>query len=433
MFRKVVKAVIPAPIYNAIEPYGHWAEAIIANFKYGFPARDLKIIGVTGTDGKTTTATLIQKMLQESGQKVALMTTISIDLGDGPRPNPTRLTTIGAMSLFRQLQQIRDARPDWLVLETTSHALAQRRVWGIPYSVAAMTNVTHEHLDYHKTFERYRDAKLKLFQQTNRNRRGLRVGVANGDDPSGRLFARAIKNPILYGVKAGELRASDIKTSPTGSQFVVHYQERKMDIKVNLPGSFNVSNALAAVGAGIAVGLSNGQIEQGIAALTSVEGRMNTIDEGQDFNVVVDYAHTPESFEKIFHEFKPLTKGRMIAVFGSAGRRDAAKRAIQGEVAGKFCGVVIATEEDDRDEDGVMILNEIVGGAEKSGKVRDKDVFAIHDRTEAIGKAIGLAEPGDTVLLLGKGHEKSILGKDGKRPWDEAGEARAALQQRLKK
>jgi len=432
MFRDVVKKLIPQPVFNAIEPYGHWGEAIVANFRYGFPARNLKIIGVTGTDGKTTTSTLIQKMLQESGKKVAMMTTISIDLGDGPKPNPTRLTTIGAMALFKQLQQIRDAKPDWLILETTSHALAQRRVWGVPYSVAVMTNVTHEHLDYHKTFEKYRDAKLRLFKLTNSNRRGLRTGVANADDPSGNLFASAVKRPITYGKTVGELRASDIKTSPTASQFVAHYQERKLDIKVNLPGSFNVSNSLAAVGAGIAVGLTNQQIEQGIAALTSVEGRMNTVDEGQAFTVIVDYAHTPESFEKIFTEVKPLTKGRMLVVFGSAGRRDAAKRAIQGEVAGKFCDVVIATEEDDRDEDGEMILESIAGGAQKSGKILDKDLFKVHDRTKAIEKVIDLAQPGDTVLLLGKGHEKSILGNTGKRPWDEVTEARKVLQSRAK-
>lgn len=426
-FRELVKKLIPKPIFRAIEPYGHWAEAVIANFRYGFPARGLNVIGVTGTDGKTTTCTLIQKMLQESGKKVALMTTISIDYGDGPVPNPTRLTTIGAMELIRQLKKIQAAGPDWLVIETTSHALAQHRVWGIPYSVAVMTNVTHEHLDYHKTFENYRDAKLQLFKLTNRNHRGLRAGVANADDPSGRRFANAVKHPITYGKTVGELRASDIHTNPSGSRFVAHYQERKLDIQVNLPGSFNVSNALAAIGAGIAIGLTNQQIEQGIAALKSVEGRMNTIDEGQDFTLIVDYAHTPESFEKIFAEVKPLTKGRLIAVFGSAGRRDAAKRAIQGEMAGKFCDIVIATEEDDRDEDGQMILESIAGGAEKYGKTKDRDLFLVHDRSAAIHRAVDLAEAGDTVLLLGKGHEKSILGNQGKRPWDEAAAARAAL------
>lgn len=433
MFRGIVKKIIPGPAFDFIEPYGHWGEAILANLIYGFPALNMKIIGVTGTDGKTTTSTLIQKMLQESGYKVAMMTTISIDYGDGPMPNPTRLTTIGAMELVRQLKKIKAAKPDWLVLETTSHALAQHRVWSVPYSVAVMTNVTHEHLDYHKTIENYRAAKLKLFKQTNRNLRGLRAGIANADDPSGQRFARAIKHPITYGIKMGELRASGIKTSPAGSKFVAQYQERKLDIEVNLPGSFNVSNALAAVGAGVAIGLSNELIERGIAALQSVEGRMGTINEGQDFTVIVDYAHTPESFTKVFTEMRPLTKGRMIAVFGSAGRRDAAKRAIQGEVAGKYCDVVVATEEDDRDEDGMMILDAIALGAEKSGKVRDKNLYLIHDRTEAIQKTIEKAQAGDTVLLLGKGHEKSILGNAGKRLWDESAEAHKALKARLKK
>ncbi len=409
--RTLVKKIIPVSLFRAVEPYGHLAEAVIAEIKYGFPAKNLKVIGVTGTDGKTTTSTLITQMLRKSGYKVAMMTTISVDYGDGKgeQPNPTRLTTMGAVDLVRKIKKIKEAGAEWLVLETTSHALAQHRVWGIPYSVAVMTNVSHEHLDYHRTFERYRDAKKMLFSQANRNKKGLRVGIANADDPSGELFAAAIKNPVLYGKDKGSLRATEISLTPNGSSYTATIGEDSYSIVCHLPGSFNVYNSLAAVGVGRAIGLSKDQIEQGIGSLSAVEGRMTHVDEGQDYGVIVDYAHTPESFEKIFKEVRPLVKGKMITIFGSAGRRDETKRAAQGEIAGKYCDIVIATEEDDRDIDGNEILAQIGEGAAKAGKTKDKDLFLILKREDAVAKAVSLARKGDMILLLGKGHEKSIL------------------------
>lgn len=386
-------------------------EAVLANARHGFPARGLKVIGVTGTDGKTSTCTLITQMLRHSGYKVAMMTTISVDYGDGKgeRPNPTRLTTMGVGDLLKKIKKIKASGAEWLVLETTSHALAQHRVWSIPYTIAVMTNIGHEHLDYHGTFERYRDAKKMLFTQTNRNKRGLRAGIVNADDPSGELFARAVAHPIRYGTKNGDLRAYDIALTPGGSTYIADCFGTPYNITCNLPGSFNVYNSLAAIGVGWALGLTQKQIEQGIASLKSVEGRMTDISEGQDFTVIVDYAHTPESFEKVFKEVRPLAKGRVISVFGSAGRRDEAKRALQGRVAGKLCDVVIATEEDDRDIDGQEILQQIASGAQKAGKKEGKDLFLIHDREAAVQAAIDMAKKGDIVLLLGKGHEKSIL------------------------
>lgn len=410
-FRTTVKKIIPTNLFREIEPYGHWAEAILWNAKGGFPAKGLKVIGVTGTDGKTTTCTLIAQLLRQNGYKVGMITTISVDLGDGKvRPNPTRLTTMGSKSLVAKMKQMKHAGVEWVVLETTSHALAQHRVWGVPYSIAVMTNIGHEHLDYHRTFERYRDAKKMLFEQCNRNRRGLQVGVVNADDPSGELFATTIKHPVRYGTKGkGDLVARDIKLTPAGSKYSVTVGGDVYDIVCNLPGSFNVYNSLAAVGVGRALGLSPKQIEDAIASLKSVEGRMTRVDEGQDFAVIVDYAHTPESFEKVFREIRPLTKERLIVVFGSAGRRDELKRAKQGEIAGRDCDLVIVTEEDDRDIDGQEILGQIAAGAERAGKVKDKDLFLVHEREEAVRSAITMARKGDIVLLLGKGHEKSIL------------------------
>jgi UDP-N-acetylmuramoyl-L-alanyl-D-glutamate--2,6-diaminopimelate ligase len=206
-----------------------------------------------------------------------------------------------------------------------------------------------------------------------------------------------------------------------------------LHIVTALPGSFNVYNSMAAVGVGLAVGLSAEQVEKGIAALETVKGRMNSIDEGQDFGVIVDFAHTPESFEKILSSMRELTKGRLIVLFGSAGRRDESKRGKQGTSAGKWADLVVVTEEDDRDVDGQQIMEQIAEGAVSAGKTRDKDLFLVHDRAEAIEYAIGQARKGDMVLCLGKGHEKTIEGPDGERPWDEAATVRAALRKRLSK
>jgi UDP-N-acetylmuramoyl-L-alanyl-D-glutamate--2,6-diaminopimelate ligase len=290
-----------------------------------------------------------------------------------------------------------------------------------------MTNITHEHLEYHGTFERYRDAKLKLFKRANSNKRGLRAGVINADDASAELFARNIAHPLTYGLKSGELRATNVKMTPAGSEYTAKLQNSNFKIQTQLPSGFNVYNSLAAVGVGHIIGLSKQQIEQGIAALDSVEGRMNTIDEGQPFTVIMDYAHTPDSFEKMFKELRPVIKGKIIVMFGSAGRRDTAKRPVQGELAGKYCDEVILTEEDDRDEDGNQILEDIAKGVEKAGKVRDKDLFLILDRPSAIKFALGRAKAGDTVLLLGKGHEKTIERDDREDPYDEAAIARKSL------
>lgn len=447
--RRITKKLIPAGLFPAVEPYGHWAEAVIENVAFGFPARKLKVIGVTGTAGKTTTCTLITHLLRESGHKVAMMTTVAIDYGDGKgaQHNDTRMTSLGSLKLLQAIKQINSNNVEWLVLETTSQALSQHRVWGVPYSIVAFTNLSHDNFHYHRTFERYRDAKLMLFKQCNRNRRGPRVGVVNADDPHGALFAKAIAHPINYGLKSGELRASDVELSATGSRFHARIGDDDYSINSQLPGTFNVYNCLAAIGVARAAGLTKQQIEQGIASLQSVEGRMNSIDEGQDFGVIVDYACTPDGFRKLFAAVEPLVKGRIITVFGSPGRRDTLKRPIQGEIAGKHSAVVILTEEDDRDEDGMQILDEIAAGAEKVGKQRDKDLLLIHRREDAVQKAIELAKAGDMVLLLGKGEETQIItnkpgfvAKPGhifseatdtiRRPYNETAAARAALKAR---
>lgn len=451
-FRNLVKKIIPTGLFAKVEPYGHWGEAIVENTVYGFPMRGLKVIGVTGTAGKTTTCTLIAHMLRENGYKVAMMTTVSIDYGDGkgPQHNTTRMTSLGSLKLIRAVKRIKANKVEWLVLETTSQALTQHRVWGVPYTIVGYTNLGHDNFHYHGTFEKYREAKLMMFKQANRNRKGTRIGVVNADDESAEYFISAIKHPLTYGIEMGDLRASGIELSSNGSKFKAKLENDEYSITTKLPGKFNVYNCLAAIGITRTVGLNVQQIEKSISTLESVEGRMNSINEGQDFGVLIDYAVTPESYIQLFDAVRPMVKGRIIVVFGSPGRRDVLKRPIQGEIAAREASVVILTEEDDRDQDGNKIMEEIAVGAEKSGKKRDQDLFLVHNREQAVEKAIMMAKKDDLVLLLGKGEETVIItNKPGFKPaaghifnedtdtiripYNEATAAKAALKKRLNK
>lgn len=451
MIRRIVKKLVPKKTFQKIEPLGHLGEAMLVNAKHGFPARGLKVIGVTGTNGKTSTCFLIHRMLHEAGFKVGLMTTVAYGAGLDIKENMDHSTTPGPGAILRRVKKLREQGIEWLVLEVTSHALAQHRVWGMPFEIAVMTNLTHEHLDYHGTFERYMAAKRKLFEQTNRYK-GLKVGIVNADDRNASVFTSAVKNPVTYGIDKGNVRAQGVKLSPDGVSYEVHVDGERYNIACNLPGSFNVYNSLAAVSVGRTLGLTKKQIEQGITALEGVEGRMTKVDEGQNFSVIIDYAHTPDSFEKLFKDLKPVVKGRLLVMFGSAGRRDEAKRAVQGKLAGKCADEVVITEEDDRDMDGEQILRDIAAGAEQAGKKQGKNLFLVHDRDKAIAFIFDRAKKGDTVMLLGKGHEKDIL-RNGPRAaelrhiqqddtdpqrvkkiaWDEIAQARKALKKLRKK
>lgn len=407
--RAVVKRMVPIGFFDRLVPEWHRAEAMFWNARYGFPARDLKVIGVTGTNGKTTTTFLIHRMLCEAGYNAGLMSTVGYGVGKHIEPQIQHMTNVGPKELMLRLRAMKRQGMEWLVLETTSHALAQHRTWGVPYSIAVITNITHEHLDYHKTFERYREAKRQLFVLAQRNARGRRLGVVNADDPESVGFGQTTENSVSYGVEAGDVRAVDIQLRPDGIEYTATAGTETYHISSSLPGSFNVYNTLATVCVGQALGLTRGQVEEGIAALEGVEGRMTTVDEGQSYSVVVDFAHTPDSFEKLFIDLRPVVKGKLIVMFGSAGRRDEAKRAVQGRLAGEYADEVIVTEEDDRDCDGQEIMNMIASGAEKAGKIRGTDLFLVHDRTEAIQFALSRAQHAeDTVVLLGKGHEKTI-------------------------
>lgn len=423
-FKKVSEKI---PGYDtAVLPW-HRYKAFRAATKYDYPASNMKVIGVTGTNGKTTTCFMIQRMLTEAGKKTGLLSTVGYGIGKDIKPQVEHMTTVDAVKLNQRIREMADAGVEYLVLELTSHALIQYRAFGIPIDIAVETNVTHEHLDYHRTFKKYRQAKIKLFKNAQATPDGRKIGIINADDPSAAKFKKEIETPITYGIDKGDMRARQIKLNG-GADYFVKYDGRRLHIKTQLPGLFNVYNSLACAAVGIVYGLTNKEIEQGIYALDYVEGRMNVIDEGQKFDVMVDYAHTPDSFEKLLPDMKKNSHGRLIVLFGSAGgRRDPSKRRPMGEIAGKYADIVILTEEDDRESDGEQILKNIASGAEKSGKKEDKDLFKILDRTEAIEFALKTAKKGDTVLLLGKGNEKTIERADGEYPWNEAAVARKLL------
>ena len=407
------------PFYDSLVIPYHVGKAAFWGARYGFPGRKLKVIGVTGTNGKTTTSFMIWKMLNNAGRKAGLMTTVGWGV-DEIHEQMEHMTTVDSGILNKRIKKIADAGVEYLVLELTSHALAQHRSLGIPIEVAVMTNVTHEHLDYHKTFERYRDAKRKLFKQA-------KYGVINADDPSAEYFESDIERYVTYGVDYGELKAENIKLKPDGVEYVIP-SEKNLKIKTQIAGIFNVYNSLACVAVGKRLGLSDSEIKDGIFALNEVEGRMVKVDEGQKFTAIMDYAHTPDAFEKLLPDMKKTTTGRLIVVFGSAGgRRDPSKRKPMGEIAGEHADILVLTEEDDRDTPGEEILEQIAEGAREKGKKDGESIFKILNRPKAILEACKMAKKGDTVLFLGKGNEKTIERADGVHSYYELDEIKKAL------
>ena len=409
---------------NLVIPY-HKLKAMMMAHKYKFPGKRMRVIGVTGTNGKTSTCFMIWKMLNEAGHKTGLMTTVAWGV-DKLEEQIEHMTTVDTETLNQRMQRIAESGAEFLVLEITSHALAQNRIYGVPIEIAVMTNVTHEHLDYHKTFKNYRDAKRKLFKVA-------KYGVINEDDESWSYFASDVDEYITYGINGGILKAEKIELAAEGVKYEVREVGEKLKIRTHIPGKFTVYNSLAATAVGLKLGLTRKQIEDGILALVSVEGRMNRVNEGQDFEVIVDYAHTPDAFLKVFESVVPSKRARIISLFGGAGRRDESTRAERGEIGAKNSDIVIITEDDSRDEDRTLIAEEFARGAEKAGKTREKDLFVILDREEAIEKAISLAKRDDIVLVLGKGHEKTILRAEGAVPFEDLKVVRKVLKKMIKK
>ena len=416
---------------QVVVPDTRRALALMASTLYDHPSRDLVVIGVTGTDGKTTTTTMIQQMLVGADRPAGSMSTVDIRVGDSVDVNETRQTTLEALEVQEQLARMRDRGLKVVVIESSSHGLALQRVVGVDFDVAVFTNIAHEHLDFHKTIEAYREAKASLIDLTaaSRDKGIVKTAVLNRDDPSfAYLVDRPIARQLTYGIQMdADLKANRVDLIPEGLRLEASTPLGPLAVRLKLSGRWNAANALAAAAAGVAVGLTLDQIRDGLERFSGVSGRMERIDLGQPFAVIIDYAHTPQSLEKVLRELRPITKGKLIAVFGSAGDRDREKRPWMGEIAARLSDYAVFTNEDPREEDAMTILGEIAAGAEEVGWKEGENYARIEDRRQGIAQAVRRARPGDTILLAGKGHERSILIGRGKEPWDERAVAEAAI------
>jgi UDP-N-acetylmuramoyl-L-alanyl-D-glutamate--2,6-diaminopimelate ligase len=404
--RYFLSKLFPQPIKNLI----HLGEAVLASWYFGRPAKRIMIIGVTGTNGKTTTANLIARILEEDGKKVALASTINFRIAGEETVNTSKFTTLGGWKLQRFLREAVGAGCTHAVLEVSSHALDQRRASGVSYEVAVITNVTREHLDYHKTMEAYRRAKRRLFDDA-------RKAVVNLDMWEPEFFLEGAMERRTYSRTdaAADFFAEGIESTFQGSGFSLS----GVPFSINIPGMFNVENALAAIAATSSIGVPLLTAAKAIAKTTLIPGRMEKIPNHLGATILVDYAVTPDSLEKLYGIVSSMKKegAKIISVFGACGERDRGKRPIMGEIVSSQADIVILTNEDPYHEDPERILDEIEAGIK--GKEKGKNFFRIFDRREAIRKAISLLSYDDILLVTGKGAEETMAIGDGRIPWND--------------
>jgi UDP-N-acetylmuramoyl-L-alanyl-D-glutamate--2,6-diaminopimelate ligase len=427
----VAERPVQAPVPVAIVPDSRLALSALAAEFFDHPTRRLKVVAVTGTDGKTTTVHLVSDVLEAAGERTGFQTTVDFKLCDATWENETRQTTQEALEVQQFFAELLVAGGTWGVLEATSHALALRKLAHCEIDVAVFTNLSPEHLDFHGTMQEYLSAKGILFEKLGKSLdKGVpKAAVLNADDPYWRYLAdRSDARVLTYGIDAlSDCQGTILQETSEGTRFRVATPSGAVELLLPLIGRFNVSNALAAAAAGIAAGAPLEAIRAALERARPVRGRLERVDEGQPFAVIVDYAHTPESLRKILALLRPLTAGSLIAVFGSAGERDRGKRPMMGDIAARHADYFVITQEDPRLEERERILRDIEEGAIAAGAHAPERYAVVDDRREAIAHAIERARPGDTVVLCGKGHEASIIEGETKTPWDEAGTARAAL------
>lgn len=473
------------PVFLKVED-AQSAMAPVSDAFYDSPSKKLVVIGITGTEGKSSTVSFVWQLLRLAGHKAGFVSTVQYSLGGEAMANPQHTTTPEAPIVQKHLYDMVQNGCEYAVVESSSHGLSKKlnRLGCVAFDCGIFMNVTLEHLEFHKTFDHYRDDKANLFRALDENDHiktinGVKqiipsFGIVNLEDNSAKYFIDATDKKVygfttegMAGVAAAKtgadaiqlpeipeglphLRAKNIAAARFGISFtldadavstglalnadpVVPREHKMIQVNATLPGAFNTYNIMATM---IAVsgltGVSFEELAKLVPELKPITGRMTTLDMGQDFEVIIDYAHTPSSFETIF---PPLRKrcdssnGRIFALFGSGGERDLTKRPLQGEIAGRFCDVVVLADEDPRGEDPVSLLEGIAEGSRKAGKKDGIDLFIIPDRPSAIRKTFAMARKGDIVLLLGKGHENSIIYKDYVMPYDEIAEAKKALQE----
>jgi len=432
---------LPVPYIQVQE--GRKALAYLSAGLYGFPARQMTMIGVTGTDGKTTTANLIYQILQAASLKAGMISTVNALIGTEAIDTGFHVTTPEAPDVQRYLARMLEAGLTHVVLEATSHGLAQQRVAACEFDLGVVTNITHEHLDYHGSYEAYRAAKgmllSGLFETAPKSCNPPRAAVLNRDDRSFGYLSEITRVPILsYALDEGAgVRAEAIEWGSGSTTFIatgrnLQGEEFRFPVRSHLVGAFNVSNCLAAVAATVGVlGLEPQAVQAGFDSLPGVPGRMERIDLGQPFTAIVDFAHTPNALRRALEAARTMTDGRLIAVFGSAGLRDRAKRRMMAEVSAELADLTVLTAEDPRSESLADILAEMATGSASRGAQEGRSFWRVPDRREALRFAVSLAQPGDVVIACGKGHEQSMCFGEIEYPWDDRTALRAALAEHL--
>lgn len=402
--KRLIKDILSQEIINK---FYHLPKAILANIVYGFPAGGIKVIGITGTDGKTTTTNMIYQILKTAGKKVSMVSTINAVIGGKVYDTGFHVTSPDPFMVQRFISIAKKNNDEYLVLEVTSHALDQYRFWGIKFDVGVITNITHEHLDYHRTFKNYKNIKLKLL-------RNVKYAIVNNNLKPNVPRSRDIcinKKMITFGLNNGDLNQKDVK------------------LNLKIPGEYNIENALAALGVSFVLKIDKKIAQKTLENFSGITGRMEEIKNNRGMKIIVDFAHTPNALDKVLQTLRKQTRGKLIAVFGSAGKRDIAKRGLMGQVAGELADVVVVTSEDPRGE--LKAINkQIIEGVKRVGKVLGKNLFVVDDREKAIAFAIcTVARKGDIVGIFGKGHETS-MNLDGKKEisWSDRKAVEMSLQ-----
>ena len=413
--RKTLKRFLPNSLYNRFSAY-LWLlpRAILAAWYYGFPARELKIIGVAGTKGKSTTCYLISQLLDVLGEKNALLSTTTIKIGAEEKLSDLKMTSADSFYLQRFLRQAVSQGCTYAVLEISSHALKQFRTFGIQLDYAVLTNLAPDHLEYHKNAQDYQDTHFKMLSKK------TAALLLNGDDENLNRFKRSKISKMTFGFNTGnDLVIRGVEMEKGNSRAVITYQGKELILDIPLAGKFNVYNSVAALAVALKIGKEIGKISKALAKVRPAPGRVEKLENKLGIEIIVDYAHSPESFENVFSAIAPYLSGRLIAVTGACGERDASKRPIMGSILASYCDYVVITNDDPFGEDPEKIASALIAGLQRTGKQEGKNFCKILDRRSAIKKGLSLAHAGDTVIILGKGSEQWQVFKDKKIPWDD--------------
>ena len=428
---KTARKVLPKSALVGLEKSYRKSRAKIISARFGNPARDLRVIAVTGTNGKTTTVNFLNEILKEAGYRTAMFSTANIEIAGEQTVNDTNSTTATVARLQKFFRDAKKADVEFALIEATSHALDQYKFEGIPIEMAIMTNLTQDHLDYHKTMENYAAAKAKLFEM-NPN-----FVVLNADDEWFDYFNNFAteSQKITYGEgESADVKIEKFKLYKKGSEANLRIDNNvELEIATNLPGEFNIYNMTAAAAGAYLLGISLKDIQEGIANLEGVSGRFEYATPGLPFDTIVDYAHTPDALEKLLKSAKKISKNRTILVFGACGDRDREKRPIMGKIAQDLADRIIITDEENYTEDATQIREEIISGISKKNEKLPANIQEIPDRKEAIRKALQIAGKGDIVLITGLGHEVYRVIDGEKTPWNDTQIVREIAQEIFKK